>query len=312
MHSSVLKEEVYRYLEPKVQNELLIDATLGEGGHSEVFLERSEDIRVVGLDADQEILSVAKERLIPFSDRVRTFNIWFNTFFSHYPLGNERPDKILFDLGISNFHYKKARRGFSFERDEPLDMRLDHRLEISAMDIINEYPENELADLIFDFGEERLSRRIARAVVLARKTSPIETTGELKEIIWQAVPVSYRYGRIHPATRTFQAIRIVVNGELARLSVVLQQALMVLKKGGRMGVISFHSLEDRIVKEFFREKNKQCTCPPEWPICKCGGIRVVDILTKKPVTAGDDEMKENPSSRSAKFRVVEKLEEETV
>ena len=310
VHYSVLKEEVFEFLSPKVKNGLLIDGTLGEGGHAELFLQRMDSARVIGIDADKEILSRARERCMPFADRIRYFNMWFNTFFSQYPLGDERPDAILFDLGISSFHYKQAGRGFTFEKDEPLDMRLDDTLEISASDIVNTYPEKELADIIFEFGEERYSRRIARFIAEFRKKNTIETTGQLKDIIWKAVPQQYRHGRIHPATRTFQALRILVNGELARLKITLQDALNVLKVGGRMGVISFHSLEDRIVKEFFREKNKSCTCPPEWPMCKCGGERIVTILTKKPVPPKEQEISINPPSRSAKLRVIEKLREE--
>jgi len=310
VHFSVLKEEVFEFLSPAAENGLLIDGTLGEGGHAELFLERLNTVRIVGIDADSSILEVARQRLKAYKERLRFFNTWFNIFYTQYPLGDERPDAMLFDLGISSYHYKRAGRGFTFEKDEPLDMRLNNTLEISASDIVNEYPEKELADLIFEYGGERYSRKIARSIVQAREKERIHSTGRLKDIIWRAVPREYQYGRIHPATRTFQAIRIVVNGELARLTITLQNALRVLKPGGRMGVISFHSLEDRIVKDFFREKNKSCTCPPEWPICQCGGKRVVTILTKKPICPGDAEVKENPPSRSAKFRVIEKLIDE--
>ena len=227
-HYSVLKEEVYSYLEPGKDDRLFIDCTQGEGGHSELFLSRCPWINVVGIDADEAIMNVAKKRLEPFSGRVRFFNEWFNTFFRQYPLGDERPDLILFDLGISIFHYEKSGRGFSFLRDEPLDMRLSAGLELSAADIVNEYPENEIADLIYQLGEERLSRRFAKAIVTARKNNRIETTAELAEIIIKASPAEYRHGRIHPATRSFQALRIAVNGELARLDSVLANALTVL------------------------------------------------------------------------------------
>jgi len=310
VHRSVLKEEVLEFLVPPVSGGLLIDCTLGEGGHSEAFLKRYPDLKVVGLDADSRIMEVAKERLAVFGDRVRFFNTWFNLFFREYPLGGERPDLILFDLGISVFHYEKSGRGFSFRKDEILDMRLEPGLEITAMDIVNSYPQEELADLIYKYGEEKYSRRIARAIVRARSKGAVETSGQLAEIIWDSVPPDYRHGRIHPGTRTFQALRIAVNGELARLESVLGNALNLLKAGGRMGVISFHSLEDRIVKRFFQEKNKSCTCPDEWPICKCGGRRIVNILTKKPVRPGDEEVGENSPSRSARLRVIEKIEDE--
>ncbi len=309
-HYSVLKEEVYSYLEPKKDEKLLVDCTQGEGGHSELFLSRCPWINVAGLDADENIMAVAKQRLEPFGGRVRFFNQWFNQFFKQYPLGDERPDLILFDLGISIFHYEKSGRGFSFLRDEPLDMRLSPELEISAADIINEYPENEIADLIYQFGEERLSRRFARAVVAERKNGRIETTVQLAEVIFKSSPADYRHGRIHPATRTFQALRIAVNGELARLDSVLANALRVLKPGGRMGVITFHSLEDRKVKHFFRDMNKACICPPEQPICNCNGRKIVEIITKKPVVPAEREVKDNPPSRSSKLRVVKKISDE--
>ena len=309
-HRSVLKNEVLDLLAPGGDGELLIDCTLGEGGHSESFLSSFPDLKVVGLDADENIQAIAKKRLESYGERIRFFNVWFNTFFREYPLGDERPDSILFDLGISVYHYEKSGRGFSFSKDELLDMRLEPGLEISAADIVNNYPEEELADLIYEFGEERYSRRIARAVLKARSTETIVTTKQFADIIWHSVPANYRYGRLHPGTRTFQALRIAVNGELARLQSALPGALAALKPGGRMGVISFHSLEDRIVKHYFREKNKSCTCPSEWPICKCGGQRVLRILTRKVIIPTESEIKENPPSRSAKFRVVEKLIDE--
>jgi 16S rRNA (cytosine1402-N4)-methyltransferase len=305
-----MTEEVLEYLAPKADGALLIDCTLGEGGHSERFLAAFPTLRVVGVDADEHILEKAEQRLAPYSERFRAFNTWFNIFFREYPLGGERPDSILFDLGISLYHYEEADRGFTFRRDEPLDMRLNADLEISARDVVNTYPQDELEEIIGSYGEERYAGSISRAMCRERAKAEIETTAQLADIIRSAVPPKYRYGRIHPATRSFQALRIIVNGELARLESALEGALEVLEVGGRIGVISFHSLEDRIVKRFFKEKNKDCTCPPDWPICKCGGSRVVDILTKKPLRPGEQEVESNPPSRSAKFRVVEKLREE--
>jgi len=309
-HRSVLKEEVLEMLAPRTSGELFVDCTLGEGGHSEYFLSSFSDLRVVGLDADANIQSVAKKRLAGYGERIKFFNVWFNTFFRDYPLGDERPDSILFDLGISVYHYEKSGRGFSFSKEEPLDMRLESGLEISAADIVNNYPEEELANLIYELGEERYSRRIAKAIVKARSGEPVERTKQLADIIWNSVPRDYRYGRIHPGTRTFQALRIAVNGELARLEAALASALNVLKPGGRIGVISFHSLEDRIVKHYFREKSRSCTCPPEFPVCQCSGKAVVRVLTKKAIRPSDLEIKENPPSRSARFRVIEKLIDE--
>ena len=309
-HFPVLVDETLHLLKPRTAHELMIDATMGEGGHSKLFLERYPDLRVVGLDADSSILAVARERLKAYSDRVEFHNTWFNLFFKDYPTDLDRPDTILFDLGISGYHYDRSGRGFSFRKDEPLDMRLSEDLELSARDIINEYPESELADIFYEFGEERYSRRIARAIVDYRSGSPIDSSSTLADLIYRAVPSEYRHGKIHPATRSFQGLRIAVNGELARLEAALSGALSTVKVGGRIGVISFHSLEDRIVKRFFREKNKTCTCPPEQPMCNCGGRRMVEIVTKKPISATDDERSANASSRSAKLRVVIKLEEE--
>lgn len=310
VHYPVLRDEVISFLKPRGRRELLVDATMGEGGHSELFLQRYSGLRIVGLDADPQILKIARRRLAPFAERARFYNRWFNLFFKDYPAELERPDAVLFDLGISSFHLELSGRGFSFRRREPLDMRLGEDLEITAADIVNDYPEVEIAEIISEYGEERYARVIARSIVHARERSPIGSTSELAEIIWKAVPPKYRNGRIHPATRSFQAIRIAVNGELVRLEAGLGSALSVLKVGGRIGVISFHSLEDRIVKRFFREKNKSCTCPPEQPICNCGGRRILDIVTKKPIVPSESERVENPPSRSAKLRVAVKLAEE--
>jgi 16S rRNA (cytosine1402-N4)-methyltransferase len=309
-HTSVLPEKVWRFLRPASPGELFIDATLGEGGHTELFLSRAKDLKAVGIDADSSILEVAKRRLGPYNDRVRFFNIWFNVFFREYPLRGERPDKILFDLGISSFHYESSSRGFSFSRDEYLDMRIGGELETSAFDIVNNYPETELANILYEYGEERYSRKIAAAITAARGKKSIEKTSELRGIVERAVPPEYRRGKIHAATKTFQALRIAVNGELVRLSSALRDSLQVLKPGGRLAVISFHSLEDRIVKHFFKEKSRSCTCPPELPRCECGRIQRARILTKKPVTADEDETAENPRGRSAKLRVLEKIEDE--
>ena len=309
VHTSVLRAEAFEYLVPKGAGGLYVDATLGEGGHAEYFLSKNSKIMIAGIDADESIMRVARKRLEPYQGRMRFYTMWFNQFFSEYPQELPRPEGILFDLGISTFHYEKGERGFSFARDEKLDMRLQSGLEISAADIVNEYPEEELADIFFEYGEERLARRIAKAIVTARRTNRVTSSLRLADIVTNAVPPSYRYGRIHPATRTFQALRIAVNGELARLEQALDSGLSVLKLGGRMAVIAFHSLEDRIVKRFFAQKNKSCTCPPEWPMCKCGGQRIVDILTRKPMRPGEAEVGQNAPSRSARLRVIEKVHE---
>ncbi len=310
VHTPVLLEEAIAYLAPRGEGELMVDATLGEGGHSEAFLARFPSLKIIGVDADPDIQKVARERLSRFGERIHFYNGWSHDFFADLPAEIKRPDTILIDLGISLFHYEKSGRGFSFRVDEELDMRIDPSAPLSAADIVASMKETELADLIYRNADERFSRRIARAIVEARGRSRIRTTAALASIVEGAVPAQYRRGPIHAATRTFQALRIAVNGELDRLEELLEAALRVLEVGGRMGVITFHSLEDRIVKNFFREKNKDCTCPPEAPICTCGGRRTVKLLTKKPVGATDAELRANPPSRSAKLRVAEKLLDE--
>jgi len=309
VHYSVMKDEVISFLKPDKPGQLVVDATTGEGGHSEWFLKNYPDLNIVCLDADIDIMDIAKKRLEHYEDQVVFYNEWFNIFFKNYPSNLERPDRILFDLGISSYHYDKAERGFSFRSSENLDMRLEKELEISAADIVNSYPQKELAKIIFEYGEERYSRSIAEAIVKQRKNSQIEKSDELAEIIWNAVPVSYRHGRIHPATRTFQALRIAVNGELARLKEALEAAVSVLKVGGKMGVITFHSLEDRIVKHYFKDLARECICPRETPICNCRGVKVAEVLTKKPVTPEKGEIEENHASRSSKLRVIQKVNE---
>jgi 16S rRNA (cytosine1402-N4)-methyltransferase len=232
---------------------------------------------------------------------------WSDTFFREYPAGDKRPDIILIDLGISLFHYEKSGRGFSFRTDEPLDMRLDPQSGKNAADIVNTMNETDLANLIYRFGEEQYSRRIARAICEARSSSRFTTARALADCVYAAVPANYRHGRIHPATKTFQALRIAVNEELSRLPVLLELAFSTLVPGGKFGVITFHSLEDRIVKNYFRDLGKSCTCPPEVPICTCGGVPRAEVLTKKAVSASDEEIVSNSPSRSAHLRVVRKL-----
>jgi 16S rRNA (cytosine1402-N4)-methyltransferase len=288
----------------------MVDATLGEGGHSYAFLSRFPDLKIVGIDADREIQAVARERLAEFGDRIHFYAGWSHDFFAELPKDIKRPDTILIDLGISSYHYEKGGRGFSFRKDEPLDMRIDSSRGDSAADLVARLPERDLADLIYQNGDERYSRRIARGIAEARSEGIITSSTALAEIVVRSVPSSYRHGPIHPATRTFQALRIAVNGELSRLGDLLESALSALEPGGRLGVISFHSGEDRIVKNFFREKNRDCSCPPEAPICRCGGHRILNLVTRKPIAPGEDEVRSNPPSRSAKLRVVEKLLDE--
>lgn len=312
IHRTVLKQEVFDLLRLEKGKGLLVDATMGEGGHSEYFLAQLPKLRVVGLDADAGILEVAKVRLEKYGERVIFCHSWFNAFFADYSDAPGRPDAVLFDLGISMYHYKRAQRGFSFQEEEDLDMRITDGLELTAKDIVNEYPLERLADLLREYGEERLAFRIASGIVKARDGEFIGSSKQLANIIARSVPTAYRYGRIHPATRSFLALRIAVNGELERLKQALPMAIKELKVGGRIAVISFHSLEDRIVKQLFREKAKECTCPADWPECRCGGRRILEVITKKPIYPTEAEISENPASRSAKLRVAEKVAEEVL
>ncbi|MBQ0050533.1 MAG: 16S rRNA (cytosine(1402)-N(4))-methyltransferase RsmH [Treponema sp.] len=324
VHTPVLLNECLEYLSPvgeAFENDgLMIDSTLGEGGHSNAFLSKFPNLKIIGLDRDKTIQARARERLSVYGDRMNFFNGWFNDFYADYDANykfvtgaeeSRRPDVILFDLGISVYHYEKSGRGFSFRYDEPLDMRLNFEEGESAADICNTMREEELANLIYLYSDEKMSRRIARAICEARKSQKLESSKQLAEIIWNAVPGNYRHGQIHPATRTFQALRIAVNSELRRLPAALHSAFNDLKVGGKLGVITFHSLEDRIVKNYFRNLGKQCICPPEQAQCSCGGRSCAEILTRKPVDPTAEEVKTNSPSRSAKLRVVRKLRDAT-
>ena len=311
VHTPVLLNECLSYLspvgEPFESSAYLIDSTLGEGGHSFNFLSKYPTLKVKGLDADSIIQARAKERLSPFGERMSFYNGWFNDFYRNFPEGEERPNLILFDLGISVFHYERSGRGFSFRHDEVLDMRLNSETRESAADIVNRMEEEKMANMIYLYSDEKYSRRIASEICRVRETQKIESTKQLADIIYNAVPTKYRHGNIHPATRTFQALRIKVNSELSRLPEAIHDAFNVLAPGGKLGVITFHSLEDRIVKNYFRNLGKQCVCPPEVPICNCGGTPCAEILTRKPVEPTEEEIKNNSPSRSAKLRVVRKL-----
>lgn len=315
VHTPVLLQECLEYLspvgEPFEKSAFMVDSTLGEGGHSEAFLKQFSNLRIIGLDADQNIQARAKERLAPFGDRMKFHLGWFNDFYANYPESLPRPNLILFDLGISVFHYEKSGRGFSFRYDEPLDMRLSSTAGDSVEVLVNTMKEVDLANVIFQYGEERYSRRIAKAIVEARKLSRIVSSKVLADIIYGAVPAQYRHGNIHPATKTFQALRIAVNGELDRLPKALHYAFNDLEVGGKLGVITFHSLEDRIVKNCFREWAKVCTCPPEQPICICEGKPAAVLLNRKPIGPTVNEVEDNSPSRSAKLRVLRKLREVT-
>lgn len=271
----------------------MIDCTLGEGGHSNLMLNKYSNVFITGIDRDKNIMQKALNRNKDFGPRFRAVNHWFDEYLKDCPLCSV--DYILFDLGISIFHYEESNRGFSFQRDENLDMRLNTEASLSAYDVVNSYSKEELANVIYEFGEERYSRRIADAIVTSRKIEPIKTSKELENIIYNSVPQVYKHGRIHPATRTFQAIRIEVNKELDRIGPALDAAIGCLKPGGKIAVITFHSLEDRIAKWTFKKHLAY-----EKPDIK--------LINKKPLLPTAEECRINPPSRSAKLRLVEKIE----
>jgi 16S rRNA (cytosine1402-N4)-methyltransferase len=304
MHQAVLLQEVITMLQPRSGGSY-IDATVGAGGHATALLEASSpDSQLFGFDRDQNALEVARRQLTQFGQRVHLFHANFDRLAQVAKAHDiPRADGILLDLGVSSMHLDQPQRGFSFQTDGPLDMRMDPSTGSTAADLVNRLPEDELANLIYRYGEERHSRRIARAIVKAR---PIQRTLELAQIVVRAVR-SGGSGRIkiHPATRTFQALRIAVNDELGALERVLPQALESLEPGGRLAVISFHSLEDRIVKQYFKQESQDCICPPEQPVCTCKHKAIINIISKRPITPSLDEIDANPRARSAKLRVVE-------
>ena len=307
-HIPVLYREIMDIMAPKA-GETFVDCTLGGGGHSKGFLERTApDGRLIGIDQDLEALAAAKKNLAQFGERVRYIHSNYENLSEI--LAAEAPegvDGILFDIGVSSHQLDDAERGFSYMHDAPLDMRMDQTRDFSAYEVVNRYSEDELYRIIREYGEENWAKRIAQFIVEKRKIKAIETTGELVEVIKAAIPKKARMDGSHPAKRTFQAIRIEVNGELEVLEKTIEQAVKNLKKGGRLGIISFHSLEDRIVKEKFKYLTAKCICPPEMPICCCNKVAEVKILTKKPVVAQADELESNSRAKSAKFRAVEKI-----
>ena len=271
LHKSVMVKEVLNLLRPNEDGSLLIDGTLGEGGHTLAFLEAYPTLKVIGVDVDCEIQGRAKHRLASFGDRVSYYLGWSDEFFENYPSSYEKPSLILLDLGISMYHYVASKKGFSFNDDGVIDMRLSSTLPVSAGDIVNGYSQSEICSILREYGEERYAKKIAYDIVSKRKIKKIENSKELATIIYDAVPPKYRYAKIHPATKSFQALRIKVNAELNRLPNLLRLSFARLKVGGRLGVITFHSLEDRIVKFYFKDIARSCICPPNFPICKCGG-----------------------------------------
>ena len=310
-HRPVLLQETLKYLVPE-RGGLFVDCTVGLGGHSEAILKSSPDTHVLGLDLDPAALDYARQRLAPFGDRFRAVQANFRKIEKvlREP-GESEPAGILVDLGVSSLQFDSPERGFSFRFDAPLDMRMDPTTGTTAADLLQQLPEAEIARIIFEFGEERHSRRIARRIVERREQgTPVTTTAELAELVRLATGARGR-GRkpqqIHPATRTFQALRIAVNNELEGLGEFVETAVDLLKPDGRFVGISFHSLEDRILKRELRRLSGHCECPPRLPVCSCGAREVVEILTRRPVAPSGREVEENPRARSAKLRAARKV-----
>ena len=307
-HQPVLLEECLAALDIKPGG-IYLDGTLGRGGHSLAILRRMDTGRLIGIDRDRTAIEEAGERLAAFGERVRLVHGNFRDLGDILrDLGAGGLDGMLFDLGVSSPQLDEPRRGFSYMHDAPLDMRMDAAAALDAKQVVNQWSYEELRRVLYEYGEERYAPQIARAIVRRREERCVETTGELVEIIRSAMPAQALREKQHPAKRSFQAIRIAVNGELEALPPMLAAAADGLAPGGRLAVITFHSLEDRIVKQTLRTLATGCTCPPEFPVCVCGKKPKLKLITRKPVTAGPEELERNPRARSAKLRVAERTE----
>lgn len=306
-HIPVMLNEVLDGLAIKSDG-IYVDGTVGGAGHSSEIAKRLTSGRLIAFDKDEDALMASAERLAPYKDKV-TFvhDDYKNMIHDLDALGVGEVDGILLDLGVSSYQLDNAERGFSYTKDAPLDMRMDRSQYLTAFNVVNEYSVNELTKVLWDYGEERLARRIAENIAEAREKETISTTLQLAKIVEMSYPAKTRWKFGNPCKRTFQAIRIEVNGELRELEKALTEMTRRLKKGGRMAVITFHSLEDRITKNVFKELNLACTCPPDFPVCVCGKVQEVELVNKKPITASEEELKFNPRAESAKLRIVEKL-----
>lgn len=310
-HKSVLLYETVDSLNIRPDG-IYVDGTLGGGGHAyEVLSRLSGNGRLIGIDQDADAVAAAGERLSVFGDRVTIVRSnYVNIASVLSDLGINEVDGIYLDLGVSSYQLDTPERGFTYrEEDAPLDMRMDQRSETTAADIVNEYSEHDLFRIIRDYGEDRFAKNIAKHIVRARQEKPIETTGELIEIIKAAIPAKVRATGGHPAKRTFQAIRIELNKELEVLTNSIDTMTDLLAPGGRLSIITFHSLEDRIVKTRFRHNENPCICPPDFPVCVCGRVSKGRVITRKPVFPSEEELEENKRSKSAKLRVFEKRSE---
>ncbi|MBO8142084.1 MAG: 16S rRNA (cytosine(1402)-N(4))-methyltransferase RsmH [Firmicutes bacterium] len=306
-HVPVLLDEVVDILRPG-PGKVLVDCTVGGGGHAAALAARlAPGGRLIGLDRDPNALARARERLAPFQAAVELVHADFRRLGDVLEsLGTSKVDGVLFDLGVSSFQLDEAERGFTYRTDAPLDMRMDPSAPLTAEQLVNTLPEAELARILREYGEERWAGRIASQIVRRRARTPFRTTGQLVEAVKEAIPAPARRRGPHPARRTFQALRIAVNGELTALEAGLVAALNSLAPGGRLAVISFHSLEDRIVKQMFRDWSAGCQCPPDLPECRCGRQPMVRILTRRPIVPGPEEVAANPRARSARLRAAER------
>lgn len=306
-HYSVMLKETVDALEVKPGG-IYADGTLGGGGHSLEILSRAENVRLIGIDQDTDALAAAKLRLSAFEGQVTYVHNNFSNINAVLDgLGIDKIDGMVLDLGVSSYQLDNAERGFSYMHDAPLDMRMNRENGMTAYDVVNGYSEDELAEIFYGYGEEKWSRRIAKFIVDKRKIKPVGTTFELAELVRAAVPQGARKDVAHPEKRVFQAVRIEVNGELKILKNAVYDITQRLNEGGRLAIITFHSLEDRIVKQTFAQLAKGCTCPPDFPVCVCGGKPKIKVITRKPIIPCDAELSENSRSKSAKLRICEKL-----
>ena len=306
-HKSVLLKECMEALAIKPEG-IYLDGTLGGAGHSFEIVKRLTTGRLIGVDRDPAALEAAAKRLAPYMNHVTMVHSNFCELDRILDdLGIAAVDGMLFDLGVSSPQLDDAQRGFSYMADAPLDMRMNREDALTAFEIVNTWPKEELRRILYDYGEERYAPQISAGIVRAREKAPIQTTLALVEVIKSSMPPQALREKQHPAKRSFQAIRIAVNDELNSVSKLMRTAFSRLKPGGRLAVITFHSLEDRIVKSEMLQAAKGCTCPPEFPVCVCGKKPLVQIITRKPILSGEEELEENPRARSAKLRVAEKL-----
>lgn len=310
LHKPVLLNETIEGLNIR-ENGTYVDGTLGGGGHAYHVCKRLSDKgRFIGIDQDAAAISAAGDRLYPYKDKIKIDIIRSN--YRKIPqvlakLGVGGVDGLVLDLGVSSYQLDTPDRGFTYREDAPLDMRMDQRQDMTAKDIINDYSERELFRVIRDYGEEKFAKNIAKHICMARKQKVIETTYELNDIIKAAIPIRARSAGGHPSKRTFQAIRIELNQELTILEQSIDQMIDLLNPGGRICIITFHSLEDRIVKRIFKTNENPCTCPPDFPLCVCGKVSKGKVITKKPILPSEQELEENRRSKSAKLRIFEKL-----